>query len=115
MYYQEQDMTYASIVTKLTFALITFISFTSAVMSVWNPRRTWSEYSKSSVFPIFAWNNNLFCSGLAINAMKSYYRWMLTSHLGDSGTKNNPGIRIVQGKMPYICKSNRKKLGKLFV
>lgn len=24
----------------------------------------------------------------------------LTSHLGDSGMKNNPGINIVQGKVP---------------
>ena len=24
----------------------------------------------------------------------------LTSHLGDSGMKNNPGISIVQGKTP---------------
>lgn len=35
-----------------------------------------AEDSKSSIFPIFA------------------------SHLGDSGMKNNPGIRIKQGKMP---------------
>jgi hypothetical protein len=29
-------------------------------MSVSNPRRTCSEDSKSSIFPILAWNNNLF-------------------------------------------------------
>jgi len=36
--------------------------------------------------------------------MKSYYDAILTSHLGDSGTKNNPGIRIEQGKMPKSMK-----------
>ncbi|CAA6673234.1 unnamed protein product [Spirodela intermedia] len=25
----------------------------------------------------------------------------LTSHLGDSGIKNRPGIKSVQGKIPY--------------
>lgn len=83
----------------------TFISFTSMEISVSNPRRTCKEASKSSVIPIFAcWtlrpkkNRNIIPNNLT--AIEENLFCELTSHRGDSGMKNSPGINIVQGNIP---------------
>lgn len=53
--------------------------------------------------PIFAyttWNNIGIWSKIWTTCWKLIYKVNLTSHRGDSGMKNRPGIKIVQGKIP---------------
>jgi hypothetical protein len=93
-----------------------FISATSTEMSVSKPLKTCREVSKSSIKFIFACRqmhkncHYRFQSDALLHIEIDHIR---TSHLGDSGMKNRPGINNVQGKVPKrmdVGDSHQKEL-----
>lgn len=73
-------------------------------MSVSKPRKTCKEDSKSSVIPILACmpTRQISQDTMATKFLneKLILKSSTTSHRGDSGMKNNPGINNVHGRTP---------------
>jgi hypothetical protein len=72
-------------------------------MSFSKPLRTCKEVSKSSIKFIFAcreMRKKCHCRFQSDALLHIEIEHIHTSHLGDSGMKNRPGINNVQGKVP---------------